>query len=213
METIKEVENLTKSDEKLFRYLPFEVRGVDDEQRTVELAFSSEEPVRRWGCSEILWHDKSAVSLKRLQMAGSLLFAHGRDPNFGVVPVGPIKSVHMDDDRVIRATVQFDKDERSELLRQKVGSGSLRGVSFGYMVEKWRKIDEGEEWEGFKGPAYIALKWEPYEISLEPTPADPTVGIGRSEPPQIEAEPQVEEEENKSMEKLESVELITPNTE
>lgn len=210
-ETTKEVANLTKSDEKLFRYLPFEVREVDEEQRTVELAFSSEEPVRRWGCNEILWHDKSAVSLKRLQMAGSLLFAHGRDPNFGVVPVGPIRSVRMDDDRVIRATVQFDKDERSELLRQKVSSGSLRGVSFGYIVEKWQKIEEGEEWEGFKGPAYVALKWEPYEISLEPTPADPTVGIGRSEPPRIEAEPQVEEEETKRMEK--DVEHVVPNTE
>lgn len=202
----KEAMETTMSEGRLFRYLPFEARAVDEGERTVELAFSSEYPVRRWGSVEILLHEKEAVSLERLMNAGSLLFAHGRDPNFGVVPVGTIKSVRMDDDRVIRATVQFDTDEKSELIRQKVSSGALRGVSFGYSVEKWRKLEPGEEWRGFKGPAYIGMKWEPYEISLEPIPADPTVGIGRSEPPLIEAE-NPEEEEAERMAKEEVVEM------
>ena len=31
----------------------------------------------------------------------------------------------------------------------------------------------------FTGPADIARKWTPYEISIVSVPADPTVGVGR----------------------------------
>ena len=184
----------SKENERFLRYLPVEVRAVSEEERTIELAFSSEEPVERWFGREILWHDKSAVSLDRLRSAGSFLFAHGRDPNYGVLPVGPILDARMDDDRIMRATAKFDPDEKSELLFQKAKSGSLRGVSFGYMVSEWKTLRAKEEWKGFKGPCHIGVKWEPYEISLEPTPADPTVGIGRSEPPLVEAENQPKED-------------------
>ena len=33
----------------------------------------------------------------------------------------------------------------------------------------------------FTGPCSIARKWAPYEISIVSVPADPTVGVGRSE--------------------------------
>lgn len=192
---MKEATILTrKTDERLDRSFDLEIRAVNEEERSVELAFSSEFPVMRWGCKEILWHDKSAVQLGRLRQAGSLLFAHGRDPNYGVMPVGKITDVRLDEDRIARAKVQFNTDEKSELVWQNVKNGSIRGVSFGYSVSQWKFLDAKTEWNGFKGPAYIGMRWEPYEISLEPTPADPTVGIGRSEPPQIEAEPITEEE-------------------
>lgn len=32
----------------------------------------------------------------------------------------------------------------------------------------------------FTGPADIARKWTPYEISIVSVPADPTVGVGRN---------------------------------
>lgn len=198
----------SKENERFLRYLPVEVRAMSEEERTVELAFSSEEPVDRWFGREILWHDKSAVSLDRLRSAGSFLFAHGRDPNYGVVPVGPILDARMDDDRVMRATAKFDPDEKAELLFQKSKSGSIRGVSFGYMVSEWKTLNANEEWKGFKGPCHIGVKWEPYEISLEPTPADPTVGIGRSEPPLIEAEnPPKEDTERMETTELKAVEI------
>ena len=196
------------SDDKLGRCLELTVRAIDDEQRTVELAFSSEFPVSRWGDKEILWHDKSAVQLGRLRKAGSLLFAHGRDSNYGVMPVGKITEARLDDDRIARAKVQFNTDERSELVWQNIKNGSLKGVSFGYTVSKWMRLREKETWNGFEGPCYIGTKWEPHEISIEPTPADPTVGIGRSEPPLIEAEnPPKEDTERMETTELKAVEI------
>ena len=44
-----------KKDNRAFR--PAEVRGIDVEARTVELAFSSEAEARRWWGIEILSHD------------------------------------------------------------------------------------------------------------------------------------------------------------
>ena len=35
--------------------------------------------------------------------------------------------------------------------------------------------------DGFAGPCSIARKWAPYEVSIVSVPADPTVGVGRSE--------------------------------
>ena len=73
----------------------------------------------------------------------------------------------------------FDEDEEGEKAFGKVKSGSLRGVSVGYQITKARRIEEDEEFEGTKGPALIAQKWMPYEISLTPIPLDATVGVGR----------------------------------
>ena len=75
----------------------------------------------------------------------------------------------------------FDSDDGSELVFQKVRSGTLKGVSVGYCVTRWEQVDEGVETsDGFKGPAAIAREWEAYEISVAPVPADVTVGFGRS---------------------------------
>jgi len=52
-------------------------------------------------------------------------------------------------------------------------------VSVGYRIIKAREVLKDEEYEGIEGPALIALRWMPYEISLTPIPADATVGIGR----------------------------------
>lgn len=79
------------------------------------------------------------------------------------------------------AKVQFDDDEQSELIRKKVTSGTLKGVSVGYAVESWENVKPGgRSADGrFTGPCDIARRWEPFEISIVSVPADPTVGVGR----------------------------------
>ena len=152
--------------------------GEEQDNRTVDLSLSSEEPYRRWFGNEILLHEAGAIDLTRLQEIGVMLFNHD---SYSVI--GKILSVELDEgEHKLRAVVQFDEDEESEKIYQKVKSGTLKGVSVGYMVEEWEEVrkDKKSEDGRFEGPCYIAKKWTPYELSIVSIPADPTVGVGRS---------------------------------
>lgn len=149
-----------------------------EESRQVALSLSSEEPYRRWFGNEILSHDSGAVDLSRLQDIGVVLYNHNRD-----AAIGRVVSVELDQaERKVRAIIEFDSDEESEKVFQKVKSGTLKGVSVGYSVDVWEEVEAGTlSTNGrFMGPCNIATKWTPYEISIVSVPADPTVGIGRS---------------------------------
>jgi len=166
------------------RAIEAQIRAVDENSRTVELSFSSETPYERWFGSEILSHDEGAVDLTRLLEVGTVLFAHGRDPNLGRMPIAKIEKAWIDaEERKGKALITFDDDEDSDRVFQKVKKGLIKGVSVGYSVNSWEEVVAGKKSANgkFTGPAYIAIKWEPLEISIEPTPADPSVGVGRSE--------------------------------
>ncbi len=170
-------------DKQLSRVLTINTENVNEESRTIELSFSSEAPYGRWFGDEILSHDPGAIDLTRLNEVGVLLFAHGRDPNYGNMPIGTIQKVWMDDsEHKARALVEFDDDPDSDRVFQKVKKGIVKGVSVGYEVSSWEEVKAGKTSSNgrFTGPAYVALKWQPFEISIEPTPADPSVGVGRN---------------------------------
>jgi hypothetical protein len=163
---------------RLDRDLAFEVRGVDEEARTAEISLSSEDPYNRWFGLEILGHGPGEVDLGRLKSMGVLLWNHKSD-----VPIGQFVKVWLDEEeRKVRALVRFDPDEQSDLIFSKVKSGTLKGVSVGYRVNVWEEVAPGEKSTcgRFKGPCYIARKWEPLEGSIVSVPADATVGVGRS---------------------------------
>ena len=176
----KETKNKTGSYERAFSG---EMRAVSDDKRRVELSFSSEQPYSRWFGTEILCHDAGCVNLDRMTEVGSLLFHHGRDENYGALPVGRIIDVSLDDaGKRCRATVEFDSDEKSDLIYQKVKNGSIKGVSVGYQIDVLEEVKTGKTSSNgrFTGPCCVAVKWTPYEISIEPVPADNSVGIGRN---------------------------------
>lgn len=152
------------------------VRKIDQDNRTAELSFSSEEPYGRWFGTEILDHSEGCVDLNRLNTIGCLLYNHHSDQ-----VIGKIVSAKVENGRGV-ATVQFDKDEDSEKIYQKVLSGTLKGVSVGYEVSVWEKVEEGAKSSDgrFKGPCWIAKSWMPLEVSIVSVPADATVGVGRS---------------------------------
>lgn len=154
-----------------------EAESDSEESRVIELSFSSEAPCERWFGSEILLHESEAIDMTRLNEIGVVLFNHNSD-----LPIGRILSVELDEEaHKTRATIELDTDETSELVYQKIRSGTLKGVSVGYRVHDWEELEEDETSENgrFVGPAYIATKWEPYEISIVSVPADPDVGVGR----------------------------------
>ena len=167
--------------EESFFYRSYQLdRGlVDEESRSVGVTFSSENPVMRWFGNEILLHGENNVDLKRLRDIGAALLNHNPDSI-----VGPVSGVSIED-RKGKATIGFDDDDEGNRAMGKVKSGSLRGISVGYRVDTYQRLIEGEKWEdpdtgrGYRGPAYIATRWEPVEISLTPIPADAKSKVGR----------------------------------
>lgn len=154
-----------------------EVRAVDAEKRTVELAFSSEIEVERWFGIEILDHDAASVDLERLRDGAALLVDHDWSDQVGVV-----ESVTIGADRRGRAVVRFGRSSRANEIFQDVQDGIRKHVSVGYRVHdaKLAETRDGVD-------VYRITRWEPFEISIVSVPADPTVGVGRSmENPQEE---------------------------
>lgn len=166
------------------RIAQIDFRAVEGNDNQVELSFSSEYPVERWFGSEVLLHDENAVDFTRLLTVGTVLFTHGRDMvKYGKMPVAKIDKAWLDAaQKKSRALITFDDDEDSQKVKKKVLGGFIKGVSFGYSVSSWEEVMAGKTSSNgrFIGPAWLALKWEPYEISIEPTPADPNVGVGRN---------------------------------
>ena len=153
------------------------IRALNGEgnERKFILSFSSEEPYQRYWGAEVLDHSEGAVDLTRINEIGCLLFNHNRD-----AVIGKIAKAWIEGGRGM-AEVEFDSDEESERIFQKVANGTLKGVSVGYQIESWEEVAQGKQSADGKaiGPAAIARKWTPYEISIVSVPADPTVGVGR----------------------------------
>lgn len=150
------------------------MEGEGNERKFI-LSFSSEEPYRRWFGVEILDHSPGAVDLTRLNEIGCVLFNHNRD-----VVVAKILRAWLENYRGL-AEIEFDTDEMSEVIYQKVRSGTLKGVSVGYRIDTLEEVTAGKTSSDgrFTGPCEIARKWWPYEISIVSVPADGTVGVGR----------------------------------
>ena len=148
------------------------VDGIDKDKRTLELSFSSDVEVKRFGMIEILDHANGAADLSRLNNGGPLLFNHDLDKVIGV-----IERAWLDGTGKGRALVRFSKREDAEEVWQDIQDGILKNVSVGYRINEV-KLKESRE-DGTD--VYLVTKWEPYEISIVSAPADTSVGVGRSQ--------------------------------
>ena len=139
-------------------------RMVDE--RSMEFPFSSEYPVARYFGNEVLSHGYESADLSRLNDGAPLLYNHDPDRMIGVVERAWIDG----DKKRGYAKVRFSRNKLAQEMLDDVRDGILRGVSFGYSIDK---MEERES-------EFVATNWRGYEISLVSLPADPTVGIGRS---------------------------------
>ena len=143
--------------------------SVDEKARTVEVAFSSEQAVERYGYSEVLDHQPQSVRLDRLNNGGAVLVEHDRHDHVGV-----IENARIDSDRVGRATLRFSKSKRGQSVFDDVKDGIRTLISVGYSVAEWNeKKADGKV-------TARAVDWTPYEISFVSIPADSSVGVDRS---------------------------------
>jgi len=143
---------------------------IDIENRTVDVAFSSETPVERWFGFEILDHSSGAVDLSRLNSGGAVLVDHNTRDQVGVVQTAVISA-----DRIGRAKLKFGQSARAKEIFQDVVDGIRPNVSVQYEIKKMVRESEAAGVETFR-----ATSWTPFEISFTPIPADHKVGVGRS---------------------------------
>ena len=152
-----------------WRDIQIEKRYIDEEARTVEVAFSSETPVERFFGNEILDHGAGSVRLGRFQSGAAVLVDHDRKDHVGVV-----SSVSLSD-RVGRAVIRLGQSARAQEIFQDVVDGIRHGISIGYRIHKGVLEEADDE----KGDTYRVTDWEPLELSFVSIPADATVGVGR----------------------------------
>ena len=128
------------NEEIFYRSQLAEASPVNEDERTVELAFSSEKPVERVFGNEVLDHDPASVDLSRLNDGAPLLLEHNREEQIGVV-----ERAHIDGDKVGRAVVKFSQSVRAQEIFQDVVDGIRRLVSVGYSVTRFakEKSDDG----------------------------------------------------------------------
>jgi len=169
--------------QSFYRDVSIDPKSIDIETRTVPVSFSSDQSVRRYDWwdgdyNEILGHAAGNVDLTRLSDIGVSLFNHDPNQVIGKVLNPAIDSKSMKG----TANIQFDTDEASDIIYQKVLSGTLKGVSVGYRVSVWESVDDGamSTCGLYEGPCEVARTWEPFEISIVSIPADASVGVGRS---------------------------------
>lgn len=155
---------------KLARAFAVERSAINEDTRTVELAFASETPYERWWGVEILDCTATAMRMGRLSSGGPLLCDHDTRDHIGV-----IESVQLGADRVARAVVRFGKSARAEEVYRDVVDGIRRNVSVGYQIHAAALVETKDDTD-----TYRVTDWEPYEVSLVSVPADASVGIGRS---------------------------------
>ena len=175
-----------KQGSQLHRSFQVERAAVNEEARTVELAFASETPYERYWGVEILDLSPQSVRLGRMTSGGPLLMDHNSRDHVGV-----IESVQIGADRVGRAVVRFGKSARADEVFTDVKDGIRRNVSVGYVIHKavLQSTEEDKD-------TYRVSDWEPFEVSLVSVPADTSVGVGRSMET-TEPNPVIQIQENK----------------
>jgi HK97 family phage major capsid protein len=145
--------------------------GLDEENRTAWMSISSEAPYERYWGIEILDHNPKSIRSGRMSNGAALLVGHDPADQVGVVERFEITS-----DKRMRILARFSRSQRAEEIFRDVIDGIRRNTSVGYMIH-----DLVLERKDGDIVTYRVTDWEPYEGSIVSIPADPTVGIGRSD--------------------------------
>ena len=165
----------TKIDSQ-FRNLNITSGNIDEEARTVDISFSSEVVVSRYFGNEILDHDPKSVDLSRLNNGAAVLEDHGGGQ------IGKVLNATIEGGRGM-AKLMFSRVGRGAEVFQDIVDGIRENISVGYQLRDLTRVDdiEGE-------PTFRSMNWLPFEISVVGTPADTSVGIGRSKENSTEIE-------------------------
>lgn len=192
--------NKIKDEGKLYRSSIVKKESIDEEKRTVQIAFSSEEPYQRWFGLEVLGHKMEEVNMEFIS-SGSAPFL---DSHNSGKQIGVIEKAWIDEDRKGRAIVRFSKNKAADEIYNDVVDGIRKNISVGYEVNSMTLISDRED----EGKTYRVDGWTPLEASSVSIPADMTVGVGRGkEKVKIKKENTMTEEEKARIEAEEKARL------
>lgn len=159
------------------RVMPRAKDASGEEERTIEIALSSETPVERYDWwederyYEVLDHSRESVDLAYAADGLPLLLDHRIGQQIGI-----IEGVRVDEDRVLRGTARFSKSRLAREVYQDVIDGIRKKISVGYRIAAHKEERESDN----KIPTHRATRWMPLEGSIVPIPADYSVGVGRA---------------------------------
>lgn len=169
----------------LYRYSEVEENQTDGE-RILQLAFSSEFPVKRKAGKleadlgvakegeeylELLSHEDGHYDLSALNNNGALLDEHDKSQQ-----IGKVNRAEVSTDKIGRAVVEFDGvTDLSKTRYTQMQKRSRPHVSFGYEQTKFIREEQLPD-----GRTAKRVAWAADEISSVARPADPTVGARRS---------------------------------
>lgn len=154
-----------------FRHFTFDRAQLNESERTVPVCFSSENPVDRGDYDEVLDHSKDGMDLVRLNDSHPVLLNHDPDKQIGVVERAELN----DGDKKGRALIRFGRSDLAQEIFNDVKDGIRKHMSVGYERLRTMATETAES-----GRRCIRFAWRPFELSIVPVPADPTVGVGRS---------------------------------
>ena len=147
-----------------------EVRAIDEDARMATFAAATENGVDTFFGREFL--RMSGADLKRYRKNPVVLDTHDRFVAGGVIGNAAVTIKG----RELLAAVTFAETERAEEAWQLVLTGFLKALSVGFRALEVQALDEGEHSgtgaNRIEGPARIVKKWELFEISVVPVPAD-----------------------------------------
>ncbi|MNJ30330.1 Phage capsid family protein [compost metagenome] len=164
----------TLQTDTVVRAFSVDTSTINEENRTVEIAVSSEYPVRQWFGMEVLDHSPEAIDMTRFRNGAPSLAMHDRWTTRALV--GVVEEAWLDPDRRLRARIRFSSNsEEADLVWKDVRDRIRQNVSVGYIPREMvlERSEEGLD-------HYRVTRWEPFEVSWVSVPADPTVGVGRS---------------------------------
>jgi HK97 family phage major capsid protein/HK97 family phage prohead protease len=153
-----------------FAHALIERSMINEDTRSIDIAFSSEAPIERYFGYEVLDHSPGSMRTERLEGGAALLLNHDWDDQIGVV-----ESISLGVDGKARAKVRFGSSTRAQEIYQDVLDGIRKHISVGYQIH-----DLQEQGQRDGKPFMRVTDWEPYEISIVSVPADPSVGVGRN---------------------------------
>lgn len=149
----------------------FEPSTVDAEARTVELRWYTGAEVYRysWEHGTFLLSfsmEPKSIRLGRLKSGAPLLNSHNDGSLKDVV--GVVEKARVEGGNGY-ATVRFSEREDVQPIFEDVKAGILRNVSMGAVVHQMKEITE----KGDRLKRFLAIDWEPMELSLVAVGADP----------------------------------------
>jgi hypothetical protein len=150
----------------------FEPKTIDKEKRTIEVVWSvGKKGLRRtWGGSyfEQLSMDPGHVKMERLASGNApLMDAHDQWSGCSAV-IGVVEDAKIENG-VGTARVRFADTQDVETIWRKIETGILKNVSVGYNVTRYERQPQAD---GEDIPTYLAVDWEPAEISIVPVGFD-----------------------------------------